>query len=314
MKKLLSFVLMFFSVFTALVSGTLFVEAVTYISYGDYLLAVNSDTTYLIGGYTGTETELAFPDSANGKSIIGVSEDFYDKCSAQITSVTMPDSFTVVESFAFYGMTSLEEVVLSPNINSIGTMAFSGCSSLVSINLNDTKIKSVSRSCFSKSGLKVANLPDSVISIASYAFNECVGLESVSLPYGLSTIGEYAFYKDTKLTNVFIPSSVTQISANAFNPMGIDGGTLTLDCFRGSYPAIYAYNNHLNLSAVEKLVGDVDGNNAVNINDVTYIQLYRVGLYELNSKAAELADFSKDGKVALRDATLIQMYLAGMIN
>ena len=300
-------------IITAIVSGALLVEAVTYISYGDYLLTVDSDTTYLIGGYNGNETALSFPDSVNGKSIIGVAGDFSDNCTTDVVSLTMPDSFKVIESFAFYGLTALEEVNLSPNISNIGTMAFSGCSSLTSINLNDTKINFVSQSCFSKSGIKVVNLPDSVKSIGSYAFNQCSALEIVSLPYGLSTIGECAFYNDTKLTNVFVPGSVMQIGGNAFAPMGIEGGTLTLECFIGSYPAEYAYNNYLNCSAIEKILGDANCDGVIDINDVTYIQSYRLGLFLIDGKSAEQSDVYKDLSITLRDATMIQMYLAGLI-
>ena len=336
MKKIISILLTVLIFATAIAACAITAGAVTYVTFGDYKLAVYSDTEYLIGGYSGSDTALTFPDSANGKAIIGVAEDFYDKCSASLVSVTMPESFTVIESFAFYGMTALEEVTLSPNISSIGSMAFSGCGSLADINLSDTKVTSVSYACFSgcqalnniafpdglkavgeyafsNSGLKSAVLPDSAASIGAYAFNGCAALEDVELPYGLTSIGEHAFYNDTALTSVYVPGSVSQIGAFAFNPMGIEGGTLTLECYEGTYAAEYAYDNYLNCATLGKLLGDTDCSGVVNIDDVTYIQLYKVELNDLSVKEKELADVNKDGEVALRDATLIQMYLAGLI-
>ena len=60
---------------------------------------------------------------------------------------------------------------------------------------------------------------------------------------------------------------------------------------------------------------DVNGDNRVNIRDVTYIQLYGVDKYKLTGYIAEyLADTNKDGEVSIRDATTIQLYLVGKIN
>ena len=95
--------------------------------------------------------------------------------------------------------------------------------------------------------------------------------------------------------------------------MAVKNGNLTLEYFNGTYAGDYVYNNFLRSSAIEKLTGDVDCNGIVDINDVTYIQLYRVGLYELDNKKLELSDVNSDIKVTLRDATTIQMYLLNML-
>ena len=54
---------------------------------------------------------------------------------------------------------------------------------------------------------------------------------------------------------------------------------------------------------------DLDGQ--VNINDVTLMQLNDVGLLgDFNDTQRVTADINGDGKNTIRDATLVQMYLA----
>lgn len=59
------------------------------------------------------------------------------------------------------------------------------------------------------------------------------------------------------------------------------------------------------------ICGDINLDNAVDINDVTLLQLYLVQRAEISDDVLETADLNEDGKVNIRDATTIQMYLAG---
>ena len=338
MKKIISLILTAVMIITVISASTAVAGATTYINDGDWLLALYSDDAYLIGGYNGTDTELVFPESANGKAIIGVAEDFADKCESGITSVTMPDSFTIIEPFAFYGCNTLGTVKFPSSLTSVGTMAFSNCTALGGVDLSSaTGLSSISGSCFSGcSSLSFAKLPDSlstisssafsntalesivipenVTTLGSYCFNGCKSLSDVVLPNGLTTIGEYAFYNDTALTSVYVPISVSSIGAYAFHPMGVEGSTLTLDCYAGTYAATYAYDNFLNFTGDMLVKGDVDGDGDADIRDVTYIQLYRVELYEIASdaKTIDRVDVTGDYKVTLRDATKIQLSLLGL--
>ena len=60
-----------------------------------------------------------------------------------------------------------------------------------------------------------------------------------------------------------------------------------------------------------ELLGDVDNNGVVNINDATLLQRYLAEYtVTLNLK---LADTNRDGKVNIRDITEIQRYVAQII-
>ena len=60
----------------------------------------------------------------------------------------------------------------------------------------------------------------------------------------------------------------------------------------------------------EGILGDVNGDGYVNINDVTAIQRHLVELETLDENGFAVADTNGDGELDIADATLIQMYLA----
>ncbi len=61
------------------------------------------------------------------------------------------------------------------------------------------------------------------------------------------------------------------------------------------------------------LLGDVNGDGKVSISDASLLQKYLAEMVDLDSKALEAADVNGDGKVSISDAGLIQKYLAEMI-
>ena len=108
-----------------------------------------------------------------------------------LTSLTLPTSYTVVESSLCSGAVDLESVTFGSQVTTIRDEAFANCS----------KLKSVS-------------IPESVKSIGKGAFYG-TSLTEITLPEGITSIGENAFY-DTQISEVFVPSSVTSLGKNAF--------------------------------------------------------------------------------------------------
>lgn len=62
------------------------------------------------------------------------------------------------------------------------------------------------------------------------------------------------------------------------------------------------------------LMGDVNGDGYVKIDDVTLILKNVVGTESFNSRQVKAADVDKNGTVNVKDATLIQKYIASMIS
>ena len=60
-------------------------------------------------------------------------------------------------------------------------------------------------------------------------------------------------------------------------------------------------------------LGDVDGDGRVTIKDATLVQRYTAGIMELTDAQLEAADFNEDGAVNIEDVTALQKSVAGMV-
>ena len=132
-------------------------------------------------------TDLVIPDGVT--TIKGV----FDTCYS-ITSVTIPDSVTSIDTFAFIRCANLASVTIGNGVKTIGNSVFYNCTSLTSI-----------------------TIPVSVTSIGNSAFYGCKSLASITIPDSITTIGASAFSNCSGLTSITIPNSVTTIGDNAFS-------------------------------------------------------------------------------------------------
>ncbi len=89
--------------------------------------------------------------------------------------------------------TGREEVVVVPEVHTIGEGAFKGCVSL-----------------------KKIVLPLSLVSIQDGAFKGCRNLEEAKIPQGVTYIGNYAFHRCHALRKVVLPSSVKELGDCVF--------------------------------------------------------------------------------------------------
>ncbi|MBR1731413.1 MAG: leucine-rich repeat protein [Ruminococcus sp.] len=212
---------------------------------------------------------------------------------------------------AFNINTNVTSVNTTYLIDTIGDYAFNGCSSLKTVKLYDS-LTTLGVGCFyGDNALKNINIQNtSIAAVPAYCFAEC-GITRLPLPETCTSIGNYAFYNCSGLLRVDIPDSVTEIADTAFD--GCDN--LVIVCSADSYAAQYAEANGIDYALKDDFVmGDFNGDGNVTIRDVTFIQLYRVGLQDIDKFATARCDINGDGKVDIRDATYIQMYRAQLID
>ena len=155
--------------------------------------------------------------------------------------VTVPDTVTAINDYAFYGCYGLCYIAIPPSVKTIGTRAFYNCYYLQRLYISDVAawceidFKDYDSYPFMNSGymlyqfegthcdLFVNNelvtdlvIPSSVREIPKYAFVGFSGLKSVKLESGVEKIGEQAFYQCYSLEAVDFGHTLKTIGNAAF--------------------------------------------------------------------------------------------------
>ena len=170
----------------------------------------NTHFGYIFGASSPSRNGNYVPSSLKDVIITGSSRIGYEafgNC-ANIVSITIPESISVIEDMAFMGCSNLSSVYISDiakwcEIRFGGTVA-NPLFIAHNLYLNGTLLTD-------------ATIPSDVTSIGKYAFNYCTSLKSVTISNGLTTIGEYAFDSCSALNHVTIPDTVTCIGISAFD-------------------------------------------------------------------------------------------------
>ena len=66
--------------------------------------------------------------------------------------------------------------------------------------------------------------------------------------------------------------------------------------------------------AVPVMIGDIDGNGRITIEDVTLVQKFIAELETFDQRQTVAADTNGDGMITIEDATMIQKYIAELID
>ena len=131
-------------------------------------------------------------------------------------SYTVPDSVTVIGSYAFSYCQKLESITVGKNVAQINAYAFQYCDKITQLIFPDT-LKAIGYQAFgSCTALTRIGLGKSLETVGDYAFYNCSKLTSVTLPDTCTTIGQYAFRNCTALANVDLGEGLVTIKYEAF--------------------------------------------------------------------------------------------------
>ena len=280
--------------------------------YPKFKYTVLDDGTAAVTKYLDTRTEFAIPSTYQGKPVTAIG-DWLFLNNSSITSVTIPDSVTHIGRGAFYSCVELKTVTMGNGVTEIGESAFEKCLFLENINLS-TSLETIGDEAFYDCRrLKKLDIPATVTTIGEEAFTNCRSLTELTIPAGVHTLGSsnngFGMFENCKsLAEITIPASVTAIQSNAF-----DGcKNVTIVGAADSYAQSYAAANAMPFRAIidSQPVGDTNGDNRIDVNDVTAMQRFFAEFEDFTDEQLAAADTDGNGLVDINDATHLQRYLA----
>lgn len=244
-------------------------------------------------------------------------------------SYTVPSSVTEICSGAFCGCSGLTGTIEVPkSVTYIGSGAFYGTKPAKMIlpfiggdrggetfdnnTYNNQMCYLFSSSSDALVTLKEIEITDETV-VAPYAFLSCNNLTKIKLNEGITKICDKVFYGGNNIADINIPSSVKSIGSSAFSSC-----TKLKDIY---YPkSIEAWKNILiesdNTSinnATIHCIGDINVDGRVDIKDATILQIYFAKINELSDRQLYISDTNGDGSIDVQDATQIQKYTVRLV-
>jgi hypothetical protein len=147
-----------------------------------------SNSTATITGYSGTNKVISIPSNLNGYTVTRIGTNaFYESV---VTSVTLPDSVTVVGAYAFARCFNLTNISLGNGLSSIGDFAFWASYNFTSIVVPNS-VSSIGGGAFYSTGITNITLPQRFwanISVLQVPFLcNVLGITAGNLAYEFST-------------------------------------------------------------------------------------------------------------------------------
>lgn len=255
---------------------------------GFYYLIENSEAVIYGYDFQNRPSDIVIPNKISNYPVTRIAPRAFSN-KTELTSVSFSDALSLksVGKYAFFGCTSLENLLIPGWLNSFGEFVFQDCTALKNVAIySDVSV------------------------IPEQAFGNCTSLEKINIPSTVKTIGRYAFYNCSSLTELTLSKNITEIANGAF----YNCENLTLYGYYDSVAESYAETNNIPFIHLDKKItlGDVNSDGTVDVNDVTLVQLYLAGAPDiiLNEDALTAADFNQDGQIDVTDVTAIQYFIA----
>ena len=236
-----------------------------------------------------------------------------------VETVEIPDSIKKIGKGAFYNCVKLQSITIPEGVTALSANTFEKCLYLEEVNLG-SQLKSIGDEAFYDCRrLRTLDIPASVTEIGEEAFTNCRSLTNLTIPDGVKKLGDensvgYGMFENCKnLSWITVPASVDYI-----NPDTFDGcGSLTICGEKNSAAQEFASNNNILFRVINEpdcMVGDINGNGTVSIDDATMVQKAVAEMVVLTGAQTLAADADGDGVVNINDATMIQKYIAELVD
>lgn len=149
---------------------------------------IKADGTLKVTGYSGSiDSDIDIPSKIDGRTVTEIGDNAF-KEQFYTYDITIPDTVTIIGSYAFYRTS-----VFSTFFNAGGKVTLG------------KNVKKIGDHAFALSGAINVVLPDSLESIGAYAFDK-TPISAVNIPAKLTSIGECAFAECGSITSYTVDS------------------------------------------------------------------------------------------------------------
>ncbi len=151
-------------------------------------------------------------------------------------------------------------------------------------------------------------IPDAILQVNQVS----VDLEDAVVAYDINLIRDHEKIQPDSEITISIPSEYSDCDVFWVKD---DGTKVNMNAEYADGKYIFT-TDHLSVYALVRksatLLGDVNGDGKIGIDDATDIQKYIVGIYDFSDYQKRLSDVDKNGKIGVDDVTLIQKHMAGL--
>jgi len=286
-------------------------------------------------------TSLALPDSVSE-----IGDNAFGFCTA-LETLDLPDSLETIGYGAFANCTSLETLILPESVMSIGASAFLDSEIIFTeyggalyLGTEDDPYYALIETAGDFIG-ELEIHPDAKI-ICDYAFEVNDEITSVEIPSGVKAIGEGAFEGCRRIESIVIPSSVVSFGegvfagcsairnikipvrilpiannlfagCNSVEDVACEGTAEELEevmSLLGDDNMFAGASVHIE-DEPEFVLGDLDGDGAVNVRDFSLMKKVIAGAATLDPALFANADIDGDGHITAKDLGLMKNIIAG---
>lgn len=153
---------------------------------------------------------------------------------------------TKIVNYEFEDCSNLENIVLPPQITSLGNFCFHNCSNLVRVTKSDNSgLTEIGNRCFGecRNLVEIPPLAEGMTTISTWAFISCTALTSVDLPSSIVQINNQAFFACNNLSYIIVRATTPPTLGSNVLPNQL-GSIYVPDASVGAYKTANNWNNY----------------------------------------------------------------------